>query len=247
LAVSYSPEYRDLEPNTFLLSQLQGSSLAPEGVTLAGLFTQGRKPQRRLEDAWELFTLIALLLWLFDVAARRLVMSWGEWQVAFATVFYGAGFKRAVRAQESLAGLLTAKSRAFQRGAPGANALTAARREELTQEAIARQQAGGSGPAAQPASPPGEISADPAAQKPQQGSPGLSDLRKRMATKDDAHPARMPGIPPSAITGAQPSPPAAQKPEAPRRGGEHPPPADLGAREFTSKLLEKKRQRGGRE
>ena len=40
LAVSYSPEYRELEPNTFLLNQLQSSSLAPEGVDLRSVFTQ---------------------------------------------------------------------------------------------------------------------------------------------------------------------------------------------------------------
>jgi Ca-activated chloride channel homolog len=244
LAVSYSPEYRDLKPNQFLLSQLATSSLAPEGVGLNGLFTQGRKPQRRLEDAWELFTLIALLLWLFDVAARRLVMSWSEWQVAFATMFYGSSFRRAVRTQESLAGLLNAKTRAFQRG-PRVEPQVVLRREELSQEAAARQRAGGAEPPSQPASPPGVISAPAAAKLKPQAGPGLADLRQRLATKDDGHGPRTPGMPPAAPPVMPSTPAAPVKFDLPRPAQEPAKPADLGSREFTSRLLDKKRKRGG--
>lgn len=243
LAVSYSPEYRDLKPNEFLLNQLTGSSLAPEGVGLSGLFTQQRKPQRRLEDAWELFALLALLLWLFDVAARRLVLSWSEWQVAFATVFYGSAFRRAVKTQESLAGLLTAKTRALQRG-PRAAPQVVLRREELELEIAARRRAGGATPAVPPESPPGQISAPPGA-KPAAPTSGLADLRRRMAAKDDVRPGPAPGAPPGTSTvlpGAAAPPPAAASPRKPAAPVK---PAELGAREFTSRLLEKKRKRGG--
>src|SRR5690606_21065139 len=91
LAVSYSPEYRELRRNDFLLSQLSASTLMPDGVTLAGLFTDERRPSRRKEDAWELFTMIGLLLWLIDVAVRRLILDWQQMRLGFATAFGGAG------------------------------------------------------------------------------------------------------------------------------------------------------------
>src|SRR5690606_8006436 len=84
LSVSYSPEYRDLQPNTFLLSQLKDGSLAPTQLSIDQLFTENRVSQRKTEDFWEQFALLALLLWLIDVAVRRLVLDSKEWREAFA-------------------------------------------------------------------------------------------------------------------------------------------------------------------
>jgi Mg-chelatase subunit ChlD len=243
LAVSYSPEYRELEPNTFLLNQLQSTSLLPEGVDMRSIFTRQRKPQRRLEDAWELFTLIALLLWLLDVASRRLVLNWQEWQAVFAAAAYGAAARRAAQTRESLAGLLTAKRRAFtprgRRTAADLQADMPWQTLDASTESAARQVAA----QAQRQSAPDKIGAPPAALKTKAAAPGLSDLRRRMETRERLAP-NAPGRPP------QPSPigPSAVVPAAPPRDAPTPEPAkaaDLGAREFTSRLLAKKKQRGG--
>lgn len=245
LAVSYSPEYRDLEPNQFLLNQLQASSLAPQDMQLAGLFTQERKPQRRLEDAWELFTLIALLLWLFDVAARRLVLSWSEWQTAFAVIFQGAAFRRAVTAQESLSGLLTAKTRAFQRGNRSTDPELVARREQLARDAVSREQAGGDRPHTVRDMPEGHITAPLPGNRTARADSGLADLRRRIETKEDVRPARASGTPATQIPTVPPGAAPTSSPAAPRSAPEPAKPTEMGGREFTSKLLEKKRKREG--
>ncbi|MCC7478109.1 VWA domain-containing protein [bacterium] len=252
LAVSYSPEYRDISPNTFLLSQMQEGSLAPQDVQLEGLFEQGRKPTRRLEDAWELFTLIALILWLLDVAARRLVLDAHEWQQAFAAVIGGTSGRRAQRTRESLAGLLSAKERATGRGAPRGStgsegseswdpsALAEAQRQRsrLDQAADARSRVGaGQPPAARKAGQPeGQITAPPAEQQQRaaQNAGDLSSLRRKLDTLDQrAGPAQPGGFKPL-------------DPQQPARPAETPKPkvdAPMTERDFTSRLLDRKRKK----
>jgi len=231
LSVSYSPEYKNLEPNTFLLNHLKASSLAPEGVALPGLFTQQRKPQRRLEDAWELFTLIALCLWLLDVAARRLVIDWREWRVAAAAALEGTAGQRARTVRESLAGLLAVKTRAGRHAARAAEQVQyAERRERLQQEAQARERAGGQAPAGSTKAPAGEISAPERAKPAPQGE-SLAKIRQRLAERDARRSDLLRG-------GFTPGTPAAG---AGSRATQAPADSDLSTREVTKRLLKRKK------
>jgi len=241
LAVSYSPEYRELRTNTFLLNQLQTSSLAPEGLPLEDLFTKDRKPVRRLEDAWELFTLLAIILWLVDVAARRLVLDWMQWQAVFASVFTGGGVRRALRVREGLALMLAAKARAqaeLSRGS--ADEAVQLRRQTLSGQAEARVRAGGSAAASRMDVPAGEIRApSEAGKRDRAAAPDLADLRRRMKGREaDAAPKEAPVIP-GALAGSAPA--ARQAKPTPQEG------RPLTEREFTSKLLDVKRRREKRE
>lgn len=119
LAVSYSPEYRDLKTNNFLISQLEMSSLGFDGLSLNELFTEERIPQKRKQPAWELFVLIALFLWLLDVAIRRLALDWVEVRASLAAMLRGGSGRRAERASASLAGLLNVKSSLEERSGRG--------------------------------------------------------------------------------------------------------------------------------
>jgi len=233
LAVSYSPEYRDLEPNTFLLNHLAASSLAQPEVTLAGLFSEQRIPERRLEDAWELFTLIALLLWLFDVAARRLILDWREWQVALATLVSGPGIRRAARARESLAGLLAVKQRVSTRRGEAPGKAADQRREELATRAQAQEQASGQAAPEPTHTPAGTITA-PTRRAGQETATSLKELRRRMKEQERAKPRATPAPPPTTPPPASPS--AAPRPRSRK------PAEDVSTREMTSRLLKRKRQ-----
>jgi len=74
LAVSYSPEYKKLGADTFILSKLAaiGSNL---NLTGEDIFGKGRVPQVQHYPAWELLVLIAMYLWLLDIAVRRMMWS----------------------------------------------------------------------------------------------------------------------------------------------------------------------------
>lgn len=234
LAVSYSPEYRDLEPNRFVLNQLAQSSLAPEGVSLAGLFTEGRKPTRRLEDAWELFTLIALLLWLFDVAVRRLALDLGEMKAALGLVFAGAGGRRAVSTSQSLAGLLKVKQRVkysttTAKPDPGLDL----RKQKLSAQAAMREKATGASPGLPTEQAGGKITAPIKQTKPSQTASSLSGLRKKLG-KDTSIPARKLGQETFEVDStAGPTKKSAAKPK---------PSSELSGRDVTSRLLKKKRR-----
>jgi hypothetical protein len=75
LAVSYSPEYRRLGPDEYVLGRLAALgtelSLSPDD-----LFNKGRKPQVKHDPIWELLILIAVYLWILDIAVRR--VSWSR-------------------------------------------------------------------------------------------------------------------------------------------------------------------------
>ena len=74
LAVSYSPEYKMLGADSFVLDKLSELSLdiAPSGESLFGT---GRLPQVQHHPAWEMLILLALYLWILDVAVRRVLWS----------------------------------------------------------------------------------------------------------------------------------------------------------------------------
>lgn len=250
LAVSYSPEYKDITPNTFLLAQLAEGSTAPAGLTLDHLFSFGRKPQRRLEDAWELFTLIALLLWLLDVAVRRLALDPADLKLAWSMVLAGPGAAKALRTQHSLAGLMAAKRRAEGglrrpgRAAPeavpavssgsaatGNNADLRRRLDTQAQRqkaaAIPRPGAGaGTGAGADAAGEAGTATPTPAP------SGDLNSLRRKL----DAKPAApSPGVSWGNTEVSSPAPAPEKKPAASAA-------EPLSDKDFTSRLLERKRK-----
>ncbi|MEZ5339313.1 MAG: VWA domain-containing protein [bacterium] len=235
LSVSYSPEYRDLQTNTFLLSQLRDGSLAPTALSPEQLFTENRVRQRKTEDFWEQFALIALLLWLIDVAVRRLVLDSREWREAFASMLTAGGSTRAAQTSESLAGLLnvkegiagqrTKRQPQSQESAARSRAQAANRREQLDRSASDIQQAGGRVSHEAPQNvPQGNISQK---QSTQQDTSGLADLRRKLADKGPAgggfDASKLPGS-----TGAGSS--RKQEPEVKRPETE---------RELTSSLLDR--------
>ena len=232
LAVSYSPEYRNFRPDTFLLSQLQASSLAPEGLQLDTLFTQDRKPARRLEPAWELFTLIALCLWLLDIAARRLAVDSAEFKLMLAGMLGGAGGRRAVAAAENLGGLMRVKRQAQsrmtrQRGTPLQQAPPLDSTHRDAPGAAVKQQS----PFAPP--PPGSQPQPTATKAKPEPQKGLSDLRSKLGSRES-----------SQDSGAEDwrkrlqRQASKEKPEQSAKRGQH----DVSAREMTQRLLDRKRK-----
>ncbi len=74
LAVSYSPEYKRLGADSFILEKLSEMSLGLPAVG-ESIFGSGRTPQIQHHPAWELLLLIALYLWILDVAIRRVMWN----------------------------------------------------------------------------------------------------------------------------------------------------------------------------
>ncbi len=77
LAVSYSPEYRDLDPNQTLFARLMeiSPSPPPSDFDLSKVFELDRKPATRREPAWQLALTLALILWIVDIGVRRLLFT----------------------------------------------------------------------------------------------------------------------------------------------------------------------------
>ena len=161
----------------------------------------------------------------------------------FAAAVFGRAARRAVQTRESLAGLLTAKRRAFTpRARPAAAEEQSAmpwQSPDASTESAARLTAA----LAQPRPSPAGGEAHPAAVHAKAPAPGLSDLRRRMATRErpaPGAPGSTPSLGPTSRSAAG-APPARQDAATPKPDAA----VDLGAREFTSRLLAKKKQRGG--
>jgi uncharacterized membrane protein len=240
LALSYSPEYRDLKSNTFMLAQLQETSVLQGSVTLAGLFTDDRRPQKRLEDAWELFALIALYLWIVDVAARRLVINFADLRLIAAAALATPAARRALASREALGTLMKAKERAHvgEASSVAAAADVSAiqsrlnrRREQLAQQSEASQRASERSVVLPPDQPTAVIT--PSTPKPITPIDGISALRQRLIEKE---------------RDGQPGPPAQvrldnigkKQPEAVASGIESTGVSDV---DFTKELLKRKERK----
>jgi len=84
--VSYPPEYAELEPNEPLLTQVAdatGGAVRPDPQVA---FVKTRPGVRKSTDVWPLLATLALLLFPFDVALRRLMIEREHW-AAFAEAF----------------------------------------------------------------------------------------------------------------------------------------------------------------
>jgi uncharacterized membrane protein len=82
LDVSYPPEFRDLESSRELLESIasitDGRVIPLDQAPDADFFLREQAPAFHLKDAWPLLLLLALCLFLFDVAVRRIAIEPAE-------------------------------------------------------------------------------------------------------------------------------------------------------------------------
>jgi uncharacterized membrane protein len=111
LSVNYSPEFDDAGPNTSLLRRLAelggGNVLDPD---TGNPFLHDRKKTFQPLDLRDWLLKLAILLFPFDVAVRRIQIDRAEWLRATKTlrrwIFFWAGVPRTKEADESLSALL---------------------------------------------------------------------------------------------------------------------------------------------
>jgi uncharacterized membrane protein len=84
--ISYSPEYRELRANPEVLEKVAKESGGKVLAGPAGIFDIDREVSGQPNELWPWFLAAAALLFLFDVAARRLRMSWMDAQIAWGYV-----------------------------------------------------------------------------------------------------------------------------------------------------------------
>jgi len=119
-SVNYSPEFSAPEPNLPLLRRLAeaggGKLIEPPALTAAinpleNPFLHDRRDTFQPRDWWEWLVRLAILLFVFDVALRRIYLERDQiakaWAMVKRTVLFWKGVPRPVEADESLAALLT--------------------------------------------------------------------------------------------------------------------------------------------
>lgn len=114
--LSYSPEYRNIESNPDLLlrlANLTGGTVA--SADPAEAFTHDLSASRASRPIWPWLLTLAALLFPFDIAARRLILTRQDWVKFMARL----GFRRQVKVQqeersERMDALLQAKRRVQQ-------------------------------------------------------------------------------------------------------------------------------------
>jgi hypothetical protein len=88
LDVSYPPEFRDLESTRDLLESIasvtDGRVIPLDKAADADFFLREQAPAYHLKDAWPLLLLLALCMFLFDVAVRRIALEPAEISRFFA-------------------------------------------------------------------------------------------------------------------------------------------------------------------
>jgi len=78
LVIPYSPEYQALQPNMPLLAKIVEQTGGVENPAPAEVFGKLRFGSRSLRDLWPLLAVLAALLFLADVAVRRVLLPWDE-------------------------------------------------------------------------------------------------------------------------------------------------------------------------
>jgi hypothetical protein len=113
--VNYSPEFNATEPNLNLLQRLAeaggGKLLNPD---LDNPFLLGRKKTFQPRDLWEALLKWFIVLFVLDVAVRRVDIDreeWGKWLTKLKRRLGFGDAERATAAQESLGSLLATKER----------------------------------------------------------------------------------------------------------------------------------------
>ena len=115
--IPYSPEYRDLRANPELLSQLARETGGRVLAEPRGVFTLEQAAMGQPRELWPWLLTLAALLFVFDVAARRLRLGWMDAERAWAYV-EERWLGRAQRAAAPVAAkLLAAKGRISLEGA----------------------------------------------------------------------------------------------------------------------------------
>jgi hypothetical protein len=114
-SVNYSPEFNATEPNLNLLQRLAeaggGKLLNPD---LDNPFLLGRKKTFQPRDLWEALLKWFIVLFVLDVAVRRVDIDreeWGKWLTKLKRRLGFGDAERATAAQESLGSLLATKER----------------------------------------------------------------------------------------------------------------------------------------
>ncbi len=110
-SVNYSPEFSATEPNLHLLRRLAesgGGKILDPGNPAVNPFLHDRKKTFQPRDLWETLLKFAILLFLLDVAVRRIQLDRDELARAAQVVrrWFFPGVPRTPEAEESLAALL---------------------------------------------------------------------------------------------------------------------------------------------
>ena len=87
LVIPYSPEFQTLRPNQSLLASLAARANGVLSPAAGDIFSKLRFSARVPRDTWALLVVLLALLFLADVAVRRVLLPWSEcWQLALAGV-----------------------------------------------------------------------------------------------------------------------------------------------------------------
>jgi len=181
VVVPYPPEYRDLEPNEFLLTQLAQTTGGRREPAPDSIYGGKREAARQPQDIWTYLVLLAALLWPVDVAVRRLAIEPAQVQAALAwtaarwlALRHLWRLPQARRGHEPTLGrLLETKQRASQRQEPEAPWVP---------------------PPAEPAPPrpapraPDRAPAPPAAEQPQDALSRLKAAKRRARQREEEPP-----------------------------------------------------------
>jgi uncharacterized membrane protein len=185
-SVNYSPEFNATEPNLNLLQRLAeaggGKLLNPE---VDNPFLLGRKRTFQPRDLWEDLLKLFIILFVFDVAVRRVDIDreeWGKWLRKMKLKLGFGDLEKATAAQESLGSLLATKERVRgQKTAAGSGTPVATRPSaELFKPKQTPAQPAAAGDAAAP-EPGAETPAEPA--KPANATSRLLEAKRRAQRK----------------------------------------------------------------
>jgi uncharacterized membrane protein len=112
-SVNYSPEFIAAEPNANLLRRIAesgGGKVLDPAIPGVNPFLHDRQKTFQPRDLWETLLKLAIILFIFDVAVRRIQIDPDEWRRAMQavrrTLFFWQTVPRSPEAEESLAALL---------------------------------------------------------------------------------------------------------------------------------------------
>ncbi|HYN89361.1 MAG TPA: VWA domain-containing protein [Ardenticatenaceae bacterium] len=187
LVVPYSPEYRLLAPDTALLEQLarigDGRTLEATPEAAAAVFEHPEQPVTRSTDLWPLLLVLAALLFPFDVAARRLLLTAGDLARLRAALA-----PRRLRPQPAPAvpvldqSLFEAKRRVERRRSGAAEESGSGGAEEQGSGGAGERRSGATSPPAVPPSSPGSAPASP---RPGEGGSDEDTLARLRRAKEE--------------------------------------------------------------
>jgi Ca-activated chloride channel family protein len=109
--IPYSQEYRDLRANPDLLGQLAGLTDGRVVDDPKSVFERERRVDGQPRELWPWLMALAVLLFVFDVAARRLRLGWMDAERAWAYVLDNWLGRARLAAAPAAARLLAAKGR----------------------------------------------------------------------------------------------------------------------------------------